>query len=242
MSQPTSTERQQAWIDQELSTNELIEFEQQLSPEQKQNMLSARTFQRKLGEQLKDSAPSCPKDLWNDLKSQMSTELPRDTEPPAPKASIPWRPWAALAAGLCIAWLIGWQNTKPSNSDALTLDPIAAYESGDYAIRGSFEKTEALLHHYGYFLEIDDPKTSYHPITYEGLKLKGDPKNPLIQLIFSCCDEPVIITLHKGEKSPKFDMPHPDGQMAHQIAKVIGNTTAQALSYHDPKEVLAYLH
>jgi hypothetical protein len=245
MTRHSTFNREQAYIDRELTSSEMMEMEEHLSEAQQEELQSSRIFQSLLGQKLESSAPKCPKEIWNGILSQIHSKENSTNEEPQKSTTIFSKftsitsygsAAATLAALLILAWFL-----KPTEPQPLFIDPVAYIQNHQFSHSGSSKKMEAALHHAGFFLELNEGIVGKHPVQIVGLDIIDKRGEKEARVVYSCCDQPILITIRKGT-SPSLTIPNPSKGEAHFLSKQVDQYTVQAYSYHNPKEALDMIY
>jgi hypothetical protein len=243
MKASVSHHQQQSWIDNELNAQEMLKLEERLSPTLLEQLQLERTFQKQLGEQLTTTSPECPDALWNSLKDRMSVRAADLTKSTGERkirifsTKSKALPWLYKAGGLAACATLAWSlSLNFSTTQEVTVNPSAYLNDHKFAYTGRREKLMAALHHKGFFVELKPETESAHPIIILGLDFEEGSRGIEARLVYSCCDEPVIITIQ--HQPQQLNTLQPQHGTAHHLSKNLGNYYIQALSLHNPSEAL----
>ena len=225
-------------------------LEERLSPILLGQLQLERTFPKQLGEQLNTTSPECPDDLWKGLRERMTTSSEGHLSSEAKshgnakqtsKTTSNILPWIYKAGGLAACVALTWSLALSFNGKAdNAIDPYAYISNHDFAFTGRREKLMAALHHKGFFVELKPESESYHPIKILGLDFKEGKHGTEARLVYSCCEEPVVITIQHHPQ--QLNTSQAQRGTAHHLSKTLDDYYIQAMSYHDPSEALALVY
>ena len=243
--------KRQAYLDDQLSVDELIEYETDLADDELKTLQKERQFNDELSKKLKE-APACPSDLWQKLETQMKM----DSEMNSPKSSpveqtkepkaftFDWKMMALAALLLINAVVIYSAFIKKSAPESLTAEnilvPKAAFLEQDlqtFASHGDsvsdFNDLIEQLKARNPSLKINIPPEGQHhkinPLAIKKVSISG---NEITQLHFECCSKPILVLIVPKD----YDFKVPRNLKVH--IKIVGNYKVICLgSKHDSKEV-----
>jgi hypothetical protein len=234
----TDTElTRQAYMDGELSVEEIIAFETNCSALERREIAAEQGFEKAFVERV--SQDRCPVALWNDVRARIARE--------SRGASLGWRrvwPMLAAAALLTIGgtlWLQGKssKNTAPSLVEALSGD-LHHYCEG-VAVPGDIEKVRSSLTENGFHIKLSnpDPETN-HTITLLGVSYHDVEGGRVAELKFSCCEQPVSVFVSNmpAERLAELLQTNDKAHRVYNVHERIDAYEVHAVSKHLPEDVL----
>jgi hypothetical protein len=247
MSTKTQTLRRQAYVDDQLSVDEVVAFQEELSAEDKKELERERAYGNALAERLRnDEAPGCPDALWDDLKSRVlrgETDVPEIVPASPEPMRFTWL-WQVVAVAAMIALVATLVNRVGTTSGG---DLIAVQQTNkltEFAalaeVRGDVDVIRAALSQAGFAgvdLMAPDPD-AHHKIEFFGMRTEIINGKPAARLYIACCGRPAtaIITADGGRL--QFDESKINGT-AYKATKKLGNgSRVTMVSPHPVKEVM----
>ena len=194
----------QAYQDGQLSVEQVIEYEQQLSSEDKVEIAEEQRFEAAITERLKKDT-QCPDMLWQDLKSRLDSKSTKVFQ----LSNMRWdflRP-VMIAAVACLA-LIGGGSYFVRLFD-FGEEKIAIQFNDDLSefaqateIPGDYEKIRSSLTQNGFHIHLNrpDPDADHH-VELLGVRYHNIDGEKLAQVYLSCCKRPMAVFL--AEKNTK---------------------------------------
>jgi hypothetical protein len=176
--------RMQASIDGELSVDEAIALEAELSGDERAEFEREREFEKALAGEL-NSGPDCPDAAWEELKTQINSNA---------DSNMPWViRFAPLAAAAAIALLV-FVNRGPAGGEILISETFDVQEfSGSAEVPGDLEKIRSSLTANNFHVKLRGPDpAAHHQVTLLGLRYgKSSDGHKVAELMFSCCGKPI---------------------------------------------------
>jgi hypothetical protein len=223
--QTTNTQRlrRQAYIDGQLSVDEVIAFQDELSAQERKEVDQEMAFEQAFSNHLQHAdATDCPPELWHDLQNRIlrddpegiapSTDVDTPSLPNQHPARALWFVQAiAAAAAIAIAAFLLTRNTAtPPSTTAVAMalpTDLTAFAS-EAKLQGDVVKIrEALATTAFSDINILAPSTEdHHAIKFLGMNQETIDGEPAVRLFISCCNRPATILLtHADTKSLQFD-------------------------------------
>ena len=190
----------QAYIDEQLSVEEIIAFEQGLSRTGKIEIEKEKQFEQALVAKLADDV-ECPEELWNGIRARIALQSNSwFTILHFKMLRIKFFAAAALfmaiiaAAALVIIPIRYDQLEKPS---VLFSDNLTEF-SRPAMLVGNYENVRNSLLKNGFTLDFNKPPNeSIHKIELLGLRYLTIDRKNVAQLYFSCCARPVTVFIER---------------------------------------------
>ena len=246
----TQSLRRQAFIDGQLSVEEVIAFQEDQSAEEKalldQEIAFEKAFAKTVGA---SEGPSCPDALWEDLQNRILREDTHETTPQesAPATPAPRRFWGLqalmAAAAIIIAATVVNRYANDRTSDVVVasmldnnLDKFVANAEikGDVTvIRKALAETA--------FADVDllspDPD-AHHNVEFLGMSHETVNGKPAVRLYVSCCNRPASIILTSAEELAPTIAQSDNGASWYQARKRVGKGEgSSALSFDFTEEI-----
>lgn len=256
--------RRQAYLDDELSVDEVIAYEASLSRPQRTEIDTERRFEQALGEQLAQGA-TCPDRLWQRLQAELAAARagqPAAVAPPpaAPVAPVPapgvasrpatrgWQllstralPWWLAAAAMLVATLVVLALRPPAGPEIAFTDNLQAFAK-DARYAGDYEKVGRELATMGINVNFHPPTTPPargHELRLLGMNTVQKGADCCAVVYFECCGKPVAVVVCT-KSCPMVDhvtCKNLDGH-CYKVQNAIENVRLMAVGPHDPVEVL----
>ena len=191
----------QAYIDQQLSVEEVIVFEDGLSRTDKIEIEADKQFEQALLAKLAENA-ECPDELWDDIRSRIAFQSSSWFTLFRLKAlHMQFVAVAAVFFAVIIAAalvLIPLRNDPQEIPSVLFSDDLAEF-SRPASILGNFENIRNSLLENGFTIDFSKPSNGgVHKIKPLGLRYVNINGKNIAQLYFSCCARPVTVFI--GQK------------------------------------------
>jgi hypothetical protein len=239
MKDPQS-EWKQAYLDEEMSSEEKADFEANLSQEDQSSLRNEANFNSALNQHLKKVEVPCPDSLWNSVQKNI---LSNKTQPIQEVSNfqnlLPTLLKMAAVCLIAIALNLFWSpnNTKNINL-SLDIQP---------SIEGQLFEIQQLLNQQGYNLNFKQIPIAHHKINFVGmdwLSLTNEPQKQAARLIFHCCDIPVILYIKQAQTEPSTAVPmeREHRSLLYHSKKANDKYLIDAYSDHPPAEVLDLIY
>jgi len=224
-----------AYVDGELSVTEMAEFEKSLTPVDRDRLAGEMRFENGLSERLNENA-TCPEEVWERTKALLKQAqakeasstpdniipmIPENQE--VPRRSLFWGA-ATMVAAACVALVFMYTPSKVMDEDSRVVI-LAAESVEELAAQSEIEGTAELLQHYladhGIRLDLNDIDSLKIAKEHHGIEVLGAMEDmigddPVIEMLFSCCNAPVKVVLAKQ-----------DSAAAQYIGQAVGRGTTQ---------------
>ena len=249
MSTKTQTLRRQAYVDDQLSVDEVVAFQEELSAADKKLLEQEREFERAFADRLQnEDVPGCPDALWGDLKSRVlrgETEIEADepvAEAPKPmRLTWLWQVVAVAAMIVLAATLLNRVDNVGSG------DLIVLKQSNDLKefaaladVSGDVSVIREALNDSG-FAGVDlmaPDEEAHHKIEFFGMRTEMINGKKAARLYIACCGRPTTAIITFDSEGLQFDESTINGT-AYKASKLLGNGSRVTLiSPHPVKEVL----
>jgi hypothetical protein len=190
----------QAYIDNQLSVEETIRLEGELSATDRAELEAEANFQRCLSSQLA-LGDNCPQQLWHDIQQRMFEES-NDRQPIlSPTGIIPWTRLLAMAACIgfiyVVALLVNLPVAGKSNISIFPDETVA------FDVPGDSQKVVNTLTANGFFFNLDRPVPGqHHTIDLNGMRFHKIDGRTVTELSFSCCGMPVEVVVEAKNGAP----------------------------------------
>ncbi len=255
----------QAYLDGQLTVEEALEFEAELTPKEKADLEAEKHFETVLGERLSDGT-KCPEPLWNKLKTQMLSESGLDAtqllgaaavnEPaPEPKPALPAvsrLDWRSIGLAAMVLINIALLAVVIRDRRATGRSPVVPSEfvftsdmdvfARDAVIPGDYDKMRSGLTQAGFHLSLAarPPRPTAHVIQPLGLRLCRVDGEQIARIYFDCCGYPMLVLVMPKTRNVTLDDLPLSNLDGFQIAsKTIDNYRIVVVGQHSPKEILS---
>lgn len=204
----------QLYIDGQLAEHDRVEYEKQLSPNQKKEVAAERNFDGLIVKLIKSKQEKCPDKLWKDIKSKLEDKA--DTATSARIIPILKRPLAYAACAVVILALV-YTLVVPRSTVAESIEIQVEFPKGTSAfteqvvIKGNQKDIQKTLNDEGFDVDISDiqecNRTHAHfvqIIGFSSVEIEGV-KHPCAHLYFTCCGQPVsTYIVDKSQKAKEY--------------------------------------
>ena len=190
----------QAYIDNQLSVEETIRLEGELSAADRAELEAEANFQRCLSSQLA-LGDDCPQQLWHDIQRRMF-EKSNDRQPSlSPTGIIPWTRLLAMAACIGFICVVALLVNLPVAGESNI--PIFSDETVAFDVPGDYPKVVNALTANGFLINIDRPVPGqHHTIDLNGMRFHKIDGRTVAELSFSCCGMPVEVLVEAKDGAP----------------------------------------
>lgn len=225
---------EQAYLDEELSVDEVIHFEKNLSRKELRYFEKERLLQKSIQKKVKKSS-GCPDALWGSLKEQIQQESKNKKR--AHRKQQLWQ----IAAIILMMVSIALYNFLPTAAISVPFaqDVVSLEESTQYL--GKTTEIQKMLKDNGFPIIIKDPSSvvdAYHSVEYIGVSFEEHEGEKIAKISISCCDTPAMLVIHKQKQKIRFDdLP----EIHYHVTKSQGEYEMSIVSVHTPKDILALL-
>lgn len=194
----------QAYIDGQLSAAEASEFEESLTPGERELLAADAGFERRLGEKLSQPL-GIPEDIWQ--RTLAKVEASREAESPAPARRMGRWAWgiATLATAAMMAFLISGQLAQQNTFGT----PSIVLAAADVETLQARAETEATLDALQVFLQergvdVDVAldlnnhyavRTQGHSVRFLGAGAEPFGDEQVVEMYFDCCHEPAKVLI-----------------------------------------------
>ncbi|GEM_PF-5278258 len=218
----------QAYMDGELSVEEIIRFESERSEEEFRALQAEQAFESVLIEKLEADC-ACPDELWQDIQNRIAASQRQ----PQTRRLVLWL--AALAAVVTIvAGLLPGGNAR-----SLLFHSELAAVKDRIEVPGDWQKIRSSLTEHGFHLALTEPGTdAYHKIELYGLLYHDLAGEQVAEVCFTCCGEPISVYLSKDQDvdlTQLVDFPASTFRHSSPIDKY----QVLAVGGHSPTEILS---
>lgn len=203
---PDKEQMWQAYLDGELSAAEIAEFEQQLSPEEREQLAAEMQFERELAERLSQDA-ACPELLWRRVQRKVAKRSGVAGRYRRAALSIAATIAIAFAAAYYMPALVGLGGDD-AVSAAVTMSAESEEELRNQSMTHTGQESAVLfLRANGVNVPMaaieDLPMAKRHrPLRILGARQAGPCSNGVYELLIGCCDQPVkIVFAPKGSST-----------------------------------------
>lgn len=210
----------QAYMDGELSVEEVIAFEASCSDAERREIAAEQAFERVFVERV--SQDSCPDALWMDVRSRITRE----------SRGRGWRLWPMLAAALLALGGAIWMQAQPKDLHDCCI--------GEH-VPGDFAKVRSSLTQKGFHINLSEPDPDgHHPIKLQGLSYYKVNGELVAELKFSCChkDVKVYVSSLSPERMASLLQPKDSEGRVYSIHERIDSYEVHAFGQHLPDDVL----
>ncbi|MCH2175790.1 MAG: hypothetical protein MK193_08680 [Lentisphaeria bacterium] len=252
----------QAYVDEQLSVDQVINLEKRLSKEEIAELEREREYENHISNFINDSGPDCPDDLWAKLKDQMISEIEQNEDVPVPsigskQKDIPvvhtpklnlhdFRVWAIAAMFIIncafIVAFLQYRNTKndqPQNLIVFNEDMDQFASPAEF--KGNFTDVKQYLHNVGLPVNLRTPSPNmHHKIKALGARVVKVQEQRYGEVYMSCCDKPMLVLI--GRKDQQFPNEHIDFSnlsFYHIDSKVIGDLRVWVAGPHKPDGIIS---
>jgi hypothetical protein len=222
----------QAYMDGELSVEEVIAFEGSSSDAERRAVAAEHAFEKAFVERV--SQDTCPDAVWDDLRARIARES---------RGRSGWRLWPMLAAALLtiggVTWLYG--QMKPVESLVADLSTDLESFSAGVDVPGDLEKVRSSLTANGFHIKLDAPDpTAHHAVTLLGVAYYDVDGVRVAALKFSCCNQPVSVFVSSmpSEHLAKLLQTKAKASRIYNVHERIDSFEVHAVSKHPPDDVL----
>lgn len=243
MSTHEKDQRWQAYIDGELTSTEMADFENSLSPGERELLMSDIQFERGIVDKLSEGG-SCPDEVWKCIKD---TLLSKDTDDSTQSNIVPLRrkPWRAavvtLVAAASIAFVISivapgkitpGLMSAPTVLAADTVEALAnqsEVEPNRLVIQDFMHKNDVTL---DLLIEDSLPISRIH----SGVHLVGaatKEKGAYVELYAGCCSRPVKLVIARRDSKAGHALGYatgPDSEV--QATRIVGDYLVAVVGQH----------
>lgn len=209
-----------AYVDGELSVTEMAEFEKSLTPADRDRLAGEMRFENGLSERLNENA-TCPIKVWERTKALLKqaqakekSSTPDNIVPmtlekqEAPRRSLFWGT-ATIVAAACVALAVMY--TPGTMQDEESRVVILAAESveelaAQSEIGGNIDDLHQYLADHGMELGLNDIDSLRIATMHYGIEVLGAMEDmigsdPVIEMLFSCCNSPVKVIMTKQDSA-----------------------------------------
>lgn len=211
--------RRTAYMDQELSVDEVIAYEESLSRIERIELQEDMHFDAALAERLEQSR-GCPDALWGRLKCQIeaqsSARLEKAQRPDAPAPTAPTTTpatgggrghilrlalsYAAVAVLAALTAAVVLRSPTSSGDTVLVFSDNLEAFAMDKSVAGDFSKVNRELVIHGYNVKLNEPHLDDgHGIELLGMRMHDVGGRQVAQLYFACCGKPITVLLTNRE-------------------------------------------
>jgi hypothetical protein len=240
MKKQTHDMMRQAYIDNQLSVEEAIRFEGELSPSEQRELQNETQFQKTLARHLA-AGDDCPDEVWQKIRRQLRNE---DNAVPPVRQLSPWSKLLAAAATIAIVATIALQFTRNQPHEVAQLPAFVPSEEIDTVVEvpGDYRKVGSALAANGFIVNLREPsKGQHHPIDLLGGRFLHVGDKTVAQIFFSCCQQPVQVLVEINSAQLVLDNWNSDDlsdtwYAAHRV--IDRKYRVLAVSPHQPDQVL----
>ena len=196
----------QAYMDEQLSIEEVIAFENGLSRDDKVEIEKEKQFENALVAALAEDA-DCSDEAWDDVKARLMLQ------------SNSWfrllrfkgfrTRFFAMAAAIVVFLTVAALIFRPSanvqqNELSVLLSEDLEEFSQPASVQGNFDRIRASLFENGFHVNLNKPQNKNgHKVEVLGVRYIAINNEDIAQLYFSCCLKPVTVFVsRKGSKQP----------------------------------------
>jgi hypothetical protein len=224
----------QAYMDGELSVEEVITFEASCSDVERREMEAEQAFERSFVERI--SQDCCPDALWNDLRARIARES---------RGGLPgWKLWPMLAAALLAIGAVLWlQSRQVPDRPSLVRDlaqPVETF-AATVAVPGDIDKVRSSLTANGFHIKLSAPDPDgHHPITLLGVSYHEIDGERVAAVKFACCGQPVAVFVSNlpATRLAELLQPADSKNRVYNVHERIDAYEVHAVSSHLPDDVL----
>ena len=238
----------QAYIDGQLSAAEASEFEESLTPEERELLAADVGFERRLGEKLSQPL-GIPEDVWQ--RTLAKVEAVRDAESPSNVHRIGRWTWGAisLAAAATIAFLILGTLSDPD----LLGTPSIVLAAADVEALEARAETDATLDALQAFLRDRDVNVNVsldlenfyavnaqgHTMRFLGAGTETFAGEQVVEMYFDCCHEPakVLLAKHGSAAAAAIKNAFADGGHV-QVVRDAGDYLVAVVGRHEAHDLI----
>ena len=215
----------QLYIDGQLAEHDRVEYEKQLSPNQKKEVVAERNFDGLIVKLIKSKSKQekCPDQLWEDIKTKLEDKA--DTSASARIIPILTRPLAYVGCAIVLFVLL-FALIVPKSKVAEQIEIQVDFPKDTTAfveqavIKGGQQDIQKILNDEGFVIDISDiqecNKNHSHfvqIIGFSSVEIEGI-KHPCAHLYFTCCGQPVsAYIVDKSQKSQEYIFSSPMPQV-----------------------------
>ncbi len=237
----------QAYLDNQLPIEQIIDFEQNLSSEGRADIAREQQFETAFAKKIMDDI-QCPDEFWENLKSriQIQPTVSSENVQIIDRTIRLWPTIAAAAAVILIAALsvslfinanISGTTEKVSVSFMEDLNEFA--QSSE--IPGDYEKARSSLTQHGFHLKFKQPNPEiHHQVELLGVRFHKVNGNDIAQIYLSCCKRPMSVFLtdkSAGNLSNHVQINSQPGKMF-SVSNVIDKYHLYIVGPHPTSDVL----
>lgn len=229
-----------AYLDGELTVAESAEFEDSLSPEQREMLVAERSFEAQLVERL-GSDVQCPDDLWKNTKAKM---LPVQTSRKRMTGTTRWIFGLATAAALVLFTTVFVQPKygEPALASVLTIEEGAG---NNFAASSEVSVSAQLIN--DYFGEngvnlilgaMNGDDAAMHTSFLLGAASRDVEGEEITEVFIGCCKHPVKIVIMRADATVANMIRESRNKYEMIDMKSIGDYLAVLVGNHSAHHVL----
>ena len=204
----------QFYIDGQLTGDGKIEFEKQLSDNQRKEIKAERNFDELIVESIKLNQDKCPDKLWEDIKSNLEDKSIAVTSAiiiPILKKPLVYAGCVVVLFALIFTFVVPRRTVaKPIEIKVDFPQDIKAFTE-QAVIKGNQQDIQKTLNGEGFNIDISDIQESnrihshfVQIVGFSSVEIDGV-KYPCAHLYFTCCGQPVsTYIIDKSRKSQEY--------------------------------------
>jgi len=177
-----------AYMDGELAAAEAAEFEERLSPQERQQIAQEIQFEAVLSESLKANA-GCPDQVWGNVKNMISKEKPQKNILGFPLKTF-WK--ISSIAALFIAGFVLITSVFIKQKNLFSMPDSVADLAKESQVTGTLQEIQQFLDDHNVFFKLPKAKEGgHHDNRLIGAKRSSYKGGQVIELHYSCCKRPL---------------------------------------------------
>lgn len=198
----------QAYIDGQLSAAEASEFEESLTPEERELLAADVCFERRLGERLSQPL-GIPQDVWDRTLTKL--DAAREAESPTPTRRVGAWLWGAVSLAAAAMIAFGILGHFPAGdalgppSIVMAAEDVGALEAGAET-EATVESVSAFLQARGIAVDLSLDLDGLYAVHAQGHRLRflgaGSERfgtEDVAELYFDCCSSPEKVLIVKRD-------------------------------------------
>lgn len=228
-----------AYLDGQLSAAEALAFEESLSPEERARLAQELRLERGLAECLSNTR-TCPDAVWQQTAAALGKARSRPL-------LLRRRVLLSVAAGLAALFLIV---LRPQSAQLLQAEPdepiltIADTCMNKFAGRSSTEASQAAVQDFleqrGVTLNFVGmaEMASRHQVRLLGASERGCHGNPVMEIMFACCNKPVKVVIARRGSRPAVILQNAAEVKSVRQVEELGNYVCAVVAHHRTPDLL----
>ncbi len=192
----------QAYIDNQLPIEQVIDFEQSLSAEERVEIAQEQQFEAAFAKKIMDDI-QCPDEFWENLKSRFEIQptISFQNVKAIDRTVLLW-PTVAAAAAIIVIAVVSGSIFINSNISGMTEKVTVSFMENliEFAqsseIPGDYEKVRSSLTQHGFHIKFKQPNPEiHHQVELLGVRFHKVNGSDIAQIYLSCCSRPMSVFL-----------------------------------------------